>query len=290
MLKIDSEKLKSLIKSFYDLTHLKISLYDENYVEIINYPSNKGKFFPENLGLCSYVTSTNAVEVCRESNNCAFDKCKQTGEPVIYKCPFQLYDSVSPLIHNDTVIGYFMIGQVRDESDDFNEMIPILQKYNLDPDIAKELYYSQTVMNKNLFRQAMNILNAISSYLYLLKIISLTPADIGAKIDQFIDENLHTDISVEKLCKYLHYSRTNLYKIFEELFDKSIAQYVRDKRIDKAKILLATSDESITAIAMKVGIPDYNYFTKVFTKCMQISPSKYRKKKKAEFLKKQIHR
>ena len=284
MLKVDNEKLLNLIKSFYDLTHLKVSVYDETYTEIINYPPDKGEYYPQNIGLCSYITSTNAVECCEASNNCAFDKCRLSGKSVVYKCPFQMFDSVSPIIHNDTVIGYFMLGQVRDESDDFEKMIPKLEEYNLDIDVARDLYYKQPIMTKEVFKEAQDILHAISYYVYLIKIISQTPTDTGTRIEQFIDENIAKDISVDMLCKHLHYSRTNLYKIFEETFNQSIAQYIRNKRISKACTLLASTEESISVIATSVGIPDYNYFTKVFTKVMNVSPSKYKKKKHAEYL------
>lgn len=48
--------------------------------------------------------------------------------------------------------------------------------------------------------------------------------------------------------------------------------------MDKEKQLLLQSDCSIAEIAAQVGIPDYNYFAKLFRRQEGMSPSKYRRR------------
>ena len=57
-------------------------------------------------------------------------------------------------------------------------------------------------------------------------------------------------------------------------------EHIKDLRIEKAKNLLKSTDKSITEIAALCGIPDYNYFTKVFKSETNETPSKYRKSNK----------
>jgi len=52
---------------------------------------------------------------------------------------------------------------------------------------------------------------------------------------------------------------------------------IRNIKIEQAKILLNKSDESITSIAERIGIPDVNYFIRVFRNETGTSPLKYRK-------------
>ena len=58
----------------------------------------------------------------------------------------------------------------------------------------------------------------------------------------------------------------------------TIGSYLNSRRINEAKKLLRFSGASIGSIAVACGIPDVNYFTKVFVKYESMTPSRYRQK------------
>ena len=49
------------------------------------------------------------------------------------------------------------------------------------------------------------------------------------------------------------------------------------RRIDAAKALLLQSNLSIAAVAEKVGISDYNYFSRIFRAVTGTTPRNFRK-------------
>ena len=55
--------------------------------------------------------------------------------------------------------------------------------------------------------------------------------------------------------------------------------FLQEFRIKKSLSYLADTDTSISEVAGLVGIPDSNYFSKVFSRVMGMSPRDYRKKK-----------
>jgi AraC-like DNA-binding protein len=57
----------------------------------------------------------------------------------------------------------------------------------------------------------------------------------------------------------------------------TVKEYVLDKKLEKAKLLLKTSELSVTEIANKTGFPDYNNFIQRFKKSVGTTPLKYRK-------------
>lgn len=57
--------------------------------------------------------------------------------------------------------------------------------------------------------------------------------------------------------------------------------YINSQRVDRAAVLLATTDRSIAAVAAAVGILDVNYFPKIFKKQLGTTPTQYRREKKA---------
>lgn len=57
--------------------------------------------------------------------------------------------------------------------------------------------------------------------------------------------------------------------------------YINSQRVDRAAVLLATTDRSIAAVAAAVGILDVNYFTNIFKKQLGTTPTQYQREKKA---------
>ena len=57
--------------------------------------------------------------------------------------------------------------------------------------------------------------------------------------------------------------------------------YINSQRVDRAAVLLATTDRSIAAVAAAVVILDVNYYTNIFKKLLGNTPTQYRREKKA---------
>lgn len=55
--------------------------------------------------------------------------------------------------------------------------------------------------------------------------------------------------------------------------------YLQQYRIEQAKRLLESSAKSVAEIARSVGLPDPNYFARVFTQLTGVSPRQYRKQR-----------
>ena len=56
----------------------------------------------------------------------------------------------------------------------------------------------------------------------------------------------------------------------------TLTNYVNKKRIEHAVYLLSSTDMQIQNIAKYCGIPDVNYFTKIFKKVMNKTPSEFK--------------
>ena len=59
----------------------------------------------------------------------------------------------------------------------------------------------------------------------------------------------------------------------------TFVEHLTKLRLEKAKELLAYTDLDIREIAEKVGFRNANYFSRVFKKHKQMTPSAYRAKK-----------
>lgn len=83
------------------------------------------------------------------------------------------------------------------------------------------------------------------------------------------------ELSVHALAHAHHVSDRKLYALFADVAD-SPAAWLRSQRIAVARRLLATTDLSIAAVALKTGIPDASSFSRAFRREVGVSPREFR--------------
>jgi AraC-like DNA-binding protein len=71
-------------------------------------------------------------------------------------------------------------------------------------------------------------------------------------------------------------SRVQLHRKLVALSGLSASHFISRFRLEKAAELLRSTRKTVSEIAFEVGFRDANYFTKVFTKTFEASPSEWR--------------
>lgn len=92
----------------------------------------------------------------------------------------------------------------------------------------------------------------------------------------FIEANLSEDLSAERLAQQFHYSQQHFYRAIRKMTGRSLSEYVKHRRIERAKGLLTATGLSITEIAGSVGLPDPAQFSRAFRALVGCTPSQYR--------------
>jgi signal transduction histidine kinase/CheY-like chemotaxis protein len=82
---------------------------------------------------------------------------------------------------------------------------------------------------------------------------------------------------IQKLCHEMTMSRTQLYRKFRSLTDKSPNDYFRSLRLHKAKDLLAGTKITVAEAAYKSGFKNVSHFSRVFTEEFGIKPREIHK-------------
>ncbi len=85
------------------------------------------------------------------------------------------------------------------------------------------------------------------------------------KFDKVVKENISdSDLSVEAIGSKMGFSRVQLYRKVKALTGMSPVEYVRKRRLDKARTFLSDTSMSISETAYKVGFSSPSYFTKCY--------------------------
>lgn len=131
----------------------------------------------------------------------------------------------------------------------------------------------------------MELAEKLSSLLVMLTKETRTAVDgkrtVGGKLNldqvrKYLENHYCESISLDCLAEQFYIDKYYLTKIFKAQYDATINNYLNQIRIRKAKELLRFSDLPIEKIGENVGIPEPNYFARVFKKIEGISPSAYR--------------
>jgi AraC-like DNA-binding protein len=101
-------------------------------------------------------------------------------------------------------------------------------------------------------------------------------ASRSAAVIAFIDENLKTPLTLSQLARVAHLSPIHFAKEFRRQSGQSPMAFVRQRRVERAKALLAGGAESVEAVAAAVGFDDPYHFSRVFRKLTGTPPSTYR--------------
>jgi AraC family transcriptional regulator len=72
-------------------------------------------------------------------------------------------------------------------------------------------------------------------------------------------------------------SRCHFCRSFKASFGLSPHKYHSSRRVERAKLLLADLDRSVTDIALEVGFSETSSFTAVFRKLVGYAPTGYRR-------------
>lgn len=99
-------------------------------------------------------------------------------------------------------------------------------------------------------------------------------------LQQLIEQNLsNPDLSVDFFCQQLFMGKTKLWQRVKECCGESLAEYVRNIRLDKAAHLLRESTLNISEIKDEVGYTNSSHFARSFKQKFGISPTDYAKGK-----------
>lgn len=93
----------------------------------------------------------------------------------------------------------------------------------------------------------------------------------------FIEANLCTQITLEKLAGLIHLSPFHFARCFKATMGLAPHQYVIARRIELAKQLLLTTPLTVTEIAWSIGYENLSHFRRLFTTHLGVTPGEIRR-------------
>lgn len=162
----------------------------------------------------------------------------------------------------------------------------ILQNFSQQRD--ESLFYLKTLLREIRSKEpdfeniCQNLLQILISHIMRRSHIELAAAPENKAtrecrfIEQYINEHFKEDISLQTLSDLTYLNKYYLAHAFKNYKGISPINYLIQLRIEEAKLLLETTNNSIAKISSQTGFSSQSYFTQTFRKATGISPREYR--------------
>ena len=93
---------------------------------------------------------------------------------------------------------------------------------------------------------------------------------------EFIDDCYHLPLDLGQISRQACLSRYHFLRLFKDVFDRTPHQYLTQRRIERAKELLRSSQLSVTDVCFEVGFESLGSFSSLFHRHVGRPPIGYR--------------
>lgn len=143
------------------------------------------------------------------------------------------------------------------------------------PQMVKLLLTHFLIHLSRRYRHPLPITRELDEPLTLSSSVSDNNKMIFDRVTSYMENHIHTQLSIDMICKDNLVSKTKLQDIFRKQTGMGIIDYFSKLKIETAKILIRRRDMNITEISNYLGYNSIHYFSRKFKQETSMSPSEY---------------
>ena len=181
--------------------------------------------------------------------------------------------------------GYGQLGVDVDCVSDERDILPLLRDYFSRPAAvscpealsdAEALLDVSAVGNRIAGARQATLLDAIM--IRLLTAHTRAGAErFDMRLSEYVDAHLQEKITLEAVAAEFHMSVPQLERMTRRHFGGGVMELRSQRRLNRARLMLTASEESISKIAEELGFCDLAHFSHFFRQRCGVSPSEYRR-------------
>jgi AraC-like DNA-binding protein/ligand-binding sensor protein len=195
------------------------------------------------------------------------------------------YSSV-PVKFHERVIGFLRTGHVLlqiPSARRFRKIVTQLANWGMKLNLARleDAYFRFRVVSPDQYHAIVRLLEIFAEHLSLIaEQIALHQSNRGSAIvrraKDYIADHKSETIKLQQIARALNVSTFHFCRKFKMETGVTFVDYVNRIRIERAKMLLHSSNLSVTEIAYEVGFQSLTHFNRTFRKLVCSSPTEYR--------------
>lgn len=142
-----------------------------------------------------------------------------------------------------------------------------------------QLYSSKAVQSENLLR--LKLMELLHLFVQnergedFIQFLVDTRTGKQRNLRSFMENNFDKPLKVEDYAYMTGRSLSSFRRDFKQYFNSTPQQWLKEKRLEKARNLLHQAEDNVTQIAYEVGYENISYFIKAFKQKYQLTPKQY---------------
>lgn len=96
------------------------------------------------------------------------------------------------------------------------------------------------------------------------------------RVEEFIEAHLEEDLGLQEIAAVANLSQFHFARAFRKTTGQTPQHYVMERRIERAKQLLASGDLPLVEISLRTGFKNQSHFTTLFRKFTTLTPKTWR--------------
>ena len=118
----------------------------------------------------------------------------------------------------------------------------------------------------------------VDSAIKNVSVVSRAEWDTVLSVIKNVEENYSDPhLTLESISEGLYISKAHLSALFCKITGRRFSDYLRNVRLDRARVLLERTDKTVEAIIAECGLRDVTSFYKNFSSYVHMTPNEYRK-------------
>ncbi|MBQ8552094.1 MAG: helix-turn-helix domain-containing protein [Clostridia bacterium] len=265
----DVKKITAVLRDFRIATGIEAQLLKPDFTYACEYRT-------PDLEYCkAFLCTEKGKTACRMSDEHLLKKCRASRKTEMSICHAGLLNVVIPLLLDDVIIGYIIFGGMKTSGDFLNS--DTATSSCGEEEVMSKCYDAIPTYGIEKIQSISNVAIMLAKYILLKNMLRPSvPESIQAAVD-YINTELEGELSVTSICKNSNISKSALYKRFHEHFGCTVSEYIKARRVERAKELITVSELSMEEIAQRVGFSGASYFSRVFKEHTGMAPMKYKK-------------
>ncbi len=219
---INIDELQKICLDFFRLAGMGFSLWDENMHNIFSYPKAHCPF-------CEYVrTDEKLAFKCSVSDSIGLEEVNRTKKPFVYTCHMGLTEAIVPIMQDEEIAGYLMMGQILEEvnRDAIERCIQNSSGNKLFRQELRQKLSENVLSDSAKISYCINVLKVMIEYMNLSYVIKKSNESVYSKAKRYISDNISKQTFAEIGRNGLNFDSTAKDREFI-IFDEKVSQIKR---------------------------------------------------------------
>lgn len=226
--------------------------------------------------VCSELKQDNGgFRRCFRCRNMALRKALETKLPFGGLCTGGVFEYTHPVLVDGEVAAVIFIGNILVGGEKNERLLSRL---------GERQSLLSTMEDRLAEEDAAAMAEILDAYIRLLlkegaDALSVKKNSLIGNVKSYIRESLEFDLGTAHIAAVFHYNKSYLGRIFKEETGMSIARYLQNVRLARAKEMLLQTRLPVIEIAARCGFSDVAYFNRVFKDAERMTPTEFRRGK-----------